>query len=57
MVVPEVSEQMEKYINHDLGSIIEEHSKIMKVASSNKNSTTKNCSEITPKLKSSGSEN
>ena len=40
MVVPEVSEQMEKYINHDLGSIIEEHTKIMKVASSNKNSTT-----------------
>ena len=31
---------MDKYINHDLGSIIEEHSKVMKVASSNKNATT-----------------
>ena len=31
---------MDKYVSHDLGSIIEERAKVMKVASSNKNATT-----------------
>jgi len=34
--MPVISEQMDSYINHELDSIIEEHSKIMKFASANK---------------------
>ena len=38
--IPVITEQMEKYINHDLESIVEEHSEIMKIASLNKNANT-----------------
>ena len=38
-IAPERSEQMDKYVNHDLGAIVEEHTKVMKLAKSNKNAT------------------